>query len=272
MRAARPTPRVRVKGCGKSAPRGRQRRRHGKPRREQDRIGAMRCALGRERGLIRWPCRSGWLLEAPGDGRPRGMAVTSGRQAPAIQNPAYRPAGVLFARCRCSRAVTRSERGEHAARGHGHSPLAPGRARRPTASCSISTSAIGGASSMTGVGGLAFLLDLPEAAMLRGGDGLRLEDGRIVEVVAAPEPLAEIRAADALGADARRLASRQPPPADRTDAEGSAHPARPGHRGDGARPRRPRDRARGAVQSRRRRLCEGRSRPRHDARPRSSRP
>ncbi len=51
---------------------------------------------------------------------------------------------------------------------------------------------------MTGVGGLAFLLDLPEAAMLRGGDGLKLEDGRIVEVLAAPEPLAEIRAADAL--------------------------------------------------------------------------
>ena len=51
---------------------------------------------------------------------------------------------------------------------------------------------------MTGVGGLAFLLDLPEASMLRGGDGLRLEDGRVVEVLAAPEPLAEIRAADAL--------------------------------------------------------------------------
>ncbi len=51
---------------------------------------------------------------------------------------------------------------------------------------------------MTGVGGFAFLLDLPEAAMLRGGDGLRLEDGRIVEVVAAPEPLLEIRAADSL--------------------------------------------------------------------------
>jgi urease accessory protein len=51
---------------------------------------------------------------------------------------------------------------------------------------------------MTGVGGLAFLLDLAEAAMLRGGDGLSLEDGRIVEVVAAPEPLAEIRAADML--------------------------------------------------------------------------
>jgi urease accessory protein len=51
---------------------------------------------------------------------------------------------------------------------------------------------------MTGVGGLAFLLDLAEAAMLRGGDGLGLEDGRIVEVVAAPEPLAEIRAVDGL--------------------------------------------------------------------------
>jgi urease accessory protein len=51
---------------------------------------------------------------------------------------------------------------------------------------------------MTGVGGLEFLLDLEQAAMLRGGDGLRLEDGRVVEVVAEPEPLAEIRAADAL--------------------------------------------------------------------------
>jgi urease accessory protein len=51
---------------------------------------------------------------------------------------------------------------------------------------------------MTGVGGLEFLLDLAEAAMLRGGDGLGLEDGRVVEVVAEPEPLAEIRAADPL--------------------------------------------------------------------------
>jgi urease accessory protein len=49
---------------------------------------------------------------------------------------------------------------------------------------------------MTGVRGLGFLLDLPEAVMLRAGDGLKLEDGGIVEVVAAPEPLAEIRAAD----------------------------------------------------------------------------
>ena len=49
---------------------------------------------------------------------------------------------------------------------------------------------------MTGVGGLAFLLDLNEAATLRGGDALKLNDGRVVEVVAAPELLAEIRAAD----------------------------------------------------------------------------
>jgi hypothetical protein len=34
---------------------------------------------------------------------------------------------------------------------------------------------------MTGIGGLAFLLDLGEAVPLRHGDGLLLEDGRIVE-------------------------------------------------------------------------------------------
>ena len=46
---------------------------------------------------------------------------------------------------------------------------------------------------MTGTEGLAFLLDLEEAVALRGGDGLALEDGRVVEVVAAPEPLIEVR-------------------------------------------------------------------------------
>ncbi len=49
---------------------------------------------------------------------------------------------------------------------------------------------------MKGVRGLEFLLDLEEAVLLRGGDGLKLDDGRVVEVVAAPEPLAEIRAAE----------------------------------------------------------------------------
>jgi urease accessory protein len=49
---------------------------------------------------------------------------------------------------------------------------------------------------MTGTRGLEFLLDLENAVALRGGDALVLEDGRLIEVVAAPEPLVEIRGAD----------------------------------------------------------------------------
>jgi urease accessory protein len=49
---------------------------------------------------------------------------------------------------------------------------------------------------MTGTRGLQFLLDLENAVALRGGDALVLEDGRLVEVVAAPEPLVEIRGND----------------------------------------------------------------------------
>jgi urease accessory protein len=49
---------------------------------------------------------------------------------------------------------------------------------------------------MTGTRGLAFLLDLQNAVALRGGDALVLEDGRLVEVVAAPEPLLEIKGHD----------------------------------------------------------------------------
>ncbi|MBV9220891.1 MAG: urease accessory protein UreE [Methylobacteriaceae bacterium] len=52
---------------------------------------------------------------------------------------------------------------------------------------------------MTGTHGTGFLLDLAEAIMLRGGDALVLDDGRLVEVVAAPEPLVEIRCGDAEG-------------------------------------------------------------------------
>jgi urease accessory protein len=47
-------------------------------------------------------------------------------------------------------------------------------------------------------GGTAFLLDLAEAAVLEDGDALRLEDGRLVAVRAAPERLVEIRAATPL--------------------------------------------------------------------------
>ena len=48
---------------------------------------------------------------------------------------------------------------------------------------------------MTGVNGLAFLLDLAEAEALADGDGLVLDDGRLVAVTAA-EPLAEVTCDD----------------------------------------------------------------------------
>ncbi|WP_081740086.1 urease accessory protein UreE [Afipia sp. P52-10] len=57
---------------------------------------------------------------------------------------------------------------------------------------------------MAGTRGLEFLLDLPDVIALRSGDALVLEDGRLIEVVAAPEPLVEIRGKDA--ADLVRVA------------------------------------------------------------------
>jgi urease accessory protein len=52
--------------------------------------------------------------------------------------------------------------------------------------------------SMRGKKGISFLLDLPRAVGLHGGDALVLEDGQLIEVIAAAEPLLEIRCADAL--------------------------------------------------------------------------
>jgi len=49
---------------------------------------------------------------------------------------------------------------------------------------------------LTGDHGLRALLDLPEAVLLAGGAGLRLDDGRILEVRARAEPLMEVTAAD----------------------------------------------------------------------------
>jgi urease accessory protein len=46
---------------------------------------------------------------------------------------------------------------------------------------------------LTGENGLNILLDLPQAYHLRGGDGLELDDGRIVEILAEPEALLEVR-------------------------------------------------------------------------------
>mgnify|MGYP000046217624 CR=1 FL=1 len=46
---------------------------------------------------------------------------------------------------------------------------------------------------LTGAKGTAFLLDLPEAVAMRDGDGVELEDGRVVMVKAAGEDLTQRR-------------------------------------------------------------------------------
>ena len=48
--------------------------------------------------------------------------------------------------------------------------------------------------SLTSDQGEPFLLDLAEAARLGDGDGLALEDGSVIRVVAEPEPVLEIQA------------------------------------------------------------------------------
>ncbi len=49
---------------------------------------------------------------------------------------------------------------------------------------------------MTGTDGLDFVLDMPKAAVLADGDALVLDDGCLVAVRAAAEPLLEITCAD----------------------------------------------------------------------------
>jgi urease accessory protein len=51
---------------------------------------------------------------------------------------------------------------------------------------------------LKGEGGLEFLLDLDKAVALDDGDAVRLEDGRLVQVRAAPQRLLEIRAENPL--------------------------------------------------------------------------
>ncbi len=51
---------------------------------------------------------------------------------------------------------------------------------------------------LTGKGGTAFLMDLDKATILDDGDALKLEDGRLIAVEAAPEKLLEIRAENPL--------------------------------------------------------------------------
>ncbi|MBA5777068.1 urease accessory protein UreE [Stappia sp. F7233] len=50
---------------------------------------------------------------------------------------------------------------------------------------------------LTSDSGIEFLLDLAEAVLLRHGDGLVLDDGRVIEVRAAPEELLEVRGTSA---------------------------------------------------------------------------
>ena len=52
---------------------------------------------------------------------------------------------------------------------------------------------------LTGERGTTFLLDLERPMTLRAGDGIALDDGGIVLVAGAPEPLVEIGASTALG-------------------------------------------------------------------------
>ena len=85
---------ARVKRCGKSAPRRRQRRRQGKPHREQDQIGAAGAPEQSDMPGEPPRRRSGRSQEALGDERPRGMAITAPAVTPgAGQNPAYTPSG-----------------------------------------------------------------------------------------------------------------------------------------------------------------------------------
>ena len=58
--------------------------------------------------------------------------------------------------------------------------------------------------------GMAFLLDLPRAMQLAHGDGLMLEDGRIIRVAAEPEPMA----GPTLGLESERHVSQPIVPVD----------------------------------------------------------
>ena len=92
---------ARVKRCGKSAPRVRQRKRHGKPHREQDRIGTANAGRSRKRkhrgGDVRLAVRVGCSRQCanivPEEWSSR---IASRKRGGALQNPAYRPADVYL--------------------------------------------------------------------------------------------------------------------------------------------------------------------------------
>ena len=94
---------VRVKRCGKSAPRPPQGGWQAKPRTEQDRIG--------RRSRAARPKPPGRLLDPAGDGGARGMVAARRRPVRGrrrVQNSAYRPSAALFRRVVAFRRRRRS--------------------------------------------------------------------------------------------------------------------------------------------------------------------
>ena len=86
---------ARVKRCGKSAPRRRQRRRQGKPHREQDQVGAAGIPASREcRADLRAAARVGRTRRSA-TGVPEEWPSPPGTAPRAGQNPAYTPSGAL---------------------------------------------------------------------------------------------------------------------------------------------------------------------------------
>ena len=92
--------RVRVKGCGKSAPRPRQRGRHGKPHREQDRIGTV---FARFRAAVRVGRTRRPATDVPDEWPSHSLRENE-------QNPAYRPSGIFKFRHRPHRLEHRNRR------------------------------------------------------------------------------------------------------------------------------------------------------------------
>ena len=75
---------VRVKGWGKSPPRDRQRKRHGKPHREQDRIGTTRRKPAFSRSVVRVGCLRRAAMHVPEEWLPR-SCFGRGHTEPGLQ-------------------------------------------------------------------------------------------------------------------------------------------------------------------------------------------
>ena len=84
------------------------------------------------------------------------------------------------------------------------------------------------------VNGDEVLVDFPEAVTLEHFGGLLLEDGRVVEIVAAPEPLLEINAAAAASTWCRSPGTSATATCGADREEAHPHPARPRGQGHAA--------------------------------------